>query len=287
MSTQMSLVDFISVTSSQESEVGPSPCASQASLTTSQSGQDHVPASRSPQPVPNAAPLTSAISGLSGADLLTSADLQSSLESRLRHRLAGSGSPLYGLKWKHWDMRSGPPICALRARGHRTSAKGSGSEPRPGQTPKACDGSKEDCTLPAIWRRIEKQKQMGLAMEGRLAGWPTPRLAGMGESPDRWKKRAVQVACRPRSHGKPGISLDTLAMMSGWPTATGPARLTADGRLLTGSSAEMPSGGRLSPEHSRWLMGYPPEWASSAPTETPSSLKRRQRSSKNSSMKSK
>src|SRR5690606_25554218 len=48
-----------------------------------------------------------------------SADLQSFLESRLRARMAAYGSPEYVLTWKHWDMPSGPPICALRARARK------------------------------------------------------------------------------------------------------------------------------------------------------------------------
>ena len=35
-----------------------------------------------------------------------------------------NGSPEYVLTWKEWDMISGPPICALRARARRISDKG-------------------------------------------------------------------------------------------------------------------------------------------------------------------
>ncbi len=60
----------------------------------------------------------------------------------------------------------------------------------------------------------------------------------------------------------------------------GPARLTATGHLLTGSLAGTASGGRLSPAHSRWLMGLPPEWSSCAATAMASWHPPRKRSSK-------
>jgi len=48
---------------------------------------------------------------------------------------------------------------------------------------------------------------------------------------------------------------------------TQPARLKPDGTILTGSCAEMESGGRLNPAHSLWLMGYPPQWMALAPSD--------------------
>lgn len=124
---------------------------------------------------------------------------------------------------------------------------------------------------PVLGSRKPTDPQISLADQAlHLAAWPTPNagtpqsLRGNGQDPERRKEQGHQVnlkdAVRYLIH-------DT------------PARLTADGRLLTGSSAGMASGGQLNPAHSRWLMGLPPEWDACAPTATPSTRKRRKPSS--------
>lgn len=89
----------------------------------------------------------------------------------------------------------------------------------------------------------------------QLAGWPSPKASNsMGpRNPEtilaKYAKQGRTVAHRP----------DEAAAL-----AT-PARLTASGDLLTGSTAGMESGGQLNPSMSKWLMGLPPTWDTCAP----------------------
>ena len=137
-------------------------------------------------------------------------------------------------------------------------------------TPQASDGSGGGQEKRAL-NPARSNDLMDFAM---LAGWPTPNAGPQNDTDSKWEERREKIRTEKKNGNGFGM---TLGMAS---SLTGPTRLTASGRLLTGSCAEMTSGGQLNPAHPRWLMGYPPEWDDCAVTAMPSTRTRRQRSSK-------
>lgn len=246
MSLQMTFGAMLNVTSLQESEDGPMPCASQAGPTTDPSGPEVVRANLSARQAKRAGLLTSGTCGPPGSGSLASAALTSSLASRLHRRLACRGSILFALTWKASTTPAGRSIYRLRASARRTSDSDCGSWP----TCLARDvrGVRKD--EEAYREAMRRTNGLDLPTAARMIGWPTPRNA---ERNDYQTKRALR-----------------------WLTVTGAARLVF-GPPLTGSCVETASSGRLNPEHSRWLMGFPPEWDACAPTATPSSRKSRRK----------
>ncbi len=121
----------------------------------------------------------------------------------------------------------------------------------------------------------ERSRTDQLPRQAQLAGWPT---AMAGTPPQNGNSGAGNSDSVRRTMAMAGLDVpgSGIAAMIGW----GPARVTIDGEILTGSFAGMDSGGQLDPAHSRWLLRIPDEWDEFAPTETASTLKRRQASSR-------
>lgn len=297
MSAQMTLFPTVNATSSPGSEDGATRCASLASRTTRQSGRDRARASRSASQAAGQVLLMSATFGQNSGASSASADLQRSLESRLRAALASTGSPLYDLTWKAWAMASGPPICALRASGRRTSGSGSIGEESGWMTPRARGDAGGDRWKGGDIRNLEDQV--------RSAGWPTPSASAF-EVKDLERLQARREECKARNGNGNGFGLtlgQAVPLLAGWATpmandATGsthcygrtrpdgtrpvhlklpgqtltaldlPMVVTADGDVLIGFDAvksnaargTLYDGGHLSQEHCRWMQGYPKAW---------------------------
>ncbi len=265
------------VTSSQASEDGRSRSGSQDGEV--RSGPGVVRASRFPARVSRGVRKMRDTSGLSGINLSVSAVLQSSLENRLRARMDVNGSQEYVLTWKRWDMLSGAPICALRARGRRTSGSG-------------CSGvQKEEVQNVAI-----HEQRAGMQAPVEVQGSPPLRDAqGAEESgtvllhlrkmrdkrtPDERREGAKLRAVdgRANQQGDYRAAGDTVV---GWPTLTARDMRTMKGgrdipRQNTGHSLLHTlllvgyDEGYLNPAFASWLMGFTLDHLRCAPSETPS-----------------
>lgn len=234
------LWDSGSAISSLASEYGLSLSVARACRMTLLFGREAAPANLSASQAREAGWMTSGICGLRSSTSSSSAALQSSLESRLRQRLTGSASCEV-----IWKPRATPWATVLwkpRALVRTISGIVFGLWPTMTSNAPARDGYNEagNSAGQVALRKIA------------LALWSTIRASdGEKGGPN-------------QSFGAGGSPLPSqvsaVASTSNAPTESG--------------------GGSLHPEFAGWVMGFPPEWLSCAPSATQSTRARRKRSSK-------
>jgi hypothetical protein len=221
------------------------------------SGLDPRPVNHSVEPARSAGSMMPDICGQHGLLLSRSANLQLSLENKLRALTDTLGSIMFVMISNQRDTPSGRPIFARRVAVRLTSAREFTLSGWPTTT-------KEDAHSSARHGYMIKGNAGTTLLDAaRLAGWATPVSTEIGNTIENYL--AMKAAAGPRT----AITHPSLQ-----------AQLVVSGTAPIGSNAEMGNGGLLSPEHSRWLMGIPRAWEDCAPTVTQSLPRKRRSSSK-------
>ena len=198
--------------------------------------------------------MTSDTSGQSSSISLASANLQSSLESKLRQQLEWAGSTIYRQTWKTKATPQGWQYCQLTSSVPRTKETDSSTQQNAWPTPAARDFKGQS--------GAGRQERKGhptdtLPNAAEVSGWPTPMTADnrdRGSFDDPAIQRRLTI----------GKSIE-LSMLVGSITGESQQQYSAE----MGSTVKY----QLNPRFSLWLMGYPIEWAHCAERVTLSSRK--------------
>ena len=295
-------------TSSPVSAAGASPPASPDGPTSGPCGPEAPPASPSAPPVSRKARRTKGTSGPSSSASSAPCGPLSSWESRLRLRLARTGSTECLLTWKASATPAGRSLFRLVPSMRPIEEIDCGLLAL-WNTPKASEGMGrygvtngkryeklwgQAVTTAAMWPTPvhTDHKNQFTVRKGRSANgdylriavkamWPTPTSAHAGND--------TNLTCSGDGRTTPN-KLGWAAAISMRPTPTSRdhkdgsfcANVETNGLLgrtvWNGPSEQTENRGALNPAFVSWLMGFPPEWDACAPTAMPSSRKSRQKS---------
>ncbi len=225
----MSFDSTPSATSLQALEAGHTPCDWPGGPTTDLFGQALAPVSRSAPRASSVAATMSATYGLRSSTSSASAALAASLANRLPVLLDSRGSITFALIWKAQATPQRRQICALQARGHRTSDSAFTGWP----TPNACD-HQGAATLESV--KEWASRGHNLPEQAQMAGWQTP------QSRDH---KGANLPGNELTHNARPLNEQVRSTL---------------GPTSNGSSAATARPGQLNPAFSRWLMGYPRAW---------------------------
>lgn len=269
MSHHQTLTGLNNVISSPELAAGRLPSASLASPIITRAGQEAHRVSHSARQASSSGSSTSDTSPQHSSGLSLSAALQSSLASKLRQRLENTGLMIYSMSWKEKNTPAGRQYCqrlasVLRIKETDYSLVQSFWNNPPAR-PSSCA---QNGTVNGYqdWQKVIKKKEAGGHQNLQdiviLAAWPTPTANDFKGS----GKTVIRKDGKNRTFDR--LDYATEQGLNCLPEIPCALRLTASGQILTGSAAKMESSGRLRPEHSRWLMGFPQEWDACAVTVT-------------------
>ena len=206
-SSQPTLWDSPSATSSPVSVAGATPSDSPDGPMTAPAGPEAAPASPSRPLAPTLGATIRATFGRRGFASSASADLTLSLVSRLKARLPTGGLTLFAMTWSEKATPSGRSVFRLAASGHRTSDNGSGSWPTPQATEPGTVNQSASGGPPS-----------SLKHKALLASWPSPHTAPGGsgsETLEKWEARNAKKAQQGIHLHQP---LHIAAQLASWPS---------------------------------------------------------------------